>query len=155
MPEPTVDLEAEQARVHEVLRDLQGRHVPLSVAAAVVFHEAHGGAKAVIRRADYDDALNMAAAALSRLVRVRRATGPIESDEEMAVDLTQQRFARGATELRGPNHAVLRGLLVRRAELHSALSVIRRAGITFAFDLLPPGPPGPVDLNQTSPSTPR
>jgi hypothetical protein len=149
MPEPTVNLEEEAARLHEILKRWGARHVPLPVAAAMTFHQAHRNTKAIITREDYDDALNMAAAALSRLVPVYRIDDPAQEHAAVAVDLTRHRFARGATELRGGNQAPLRDLSVRQGDLQSALSLIRRAGITFTLALSPEPSPTPLDLGQT------
>ena len=107
-------------------------YLPLHVAAAITFLQTYGGKNAVISQSDYDDALNIAAAALSRLMHVYTLREPREGRVVLAVDLTEARFARGATELRN-SHETIGELSVTRNELVSALSLIRRTGLPFAF----------------------
>ena len=154
MPDRTVSLEVEQARANDALRGLENSFVPLAVAAAITFHQAHGSIETIVTRDDYDDALGMAAAALSRLVPVYQLKNPHEGRVAVPVDLTQRRFARGATELRGGNQPAARDLSIRYCDLQSALSLIRRAGVTFTFALSPTSPDAAVDLGQTT-ATPR
>jgi len=70
MAEESVRLEAEAARATALLQSAHDYYVPLPVAAAIAFHQAHGSSKAIVSRDDYDDALNLAGAALSRLVTI-------------------------------------------------------------------------------------
>lgn len=128
-----LSLEVERLRAEDLLHTAPGRDVPLAVAAAMTFHQAHRSTRAIVTRADYDDALNMAAAALSRLIPVYVLRDPKEGRKPLAFDLGTQRFSRGATELHGKDGSVVGDLTVRRTDLVPALSLIRRAGIPFAF----------------------
>jgi hypothetical protein len=106
--------------------------LPLPVAAAIAFHQAHGNTKAIVSRRDYDDALNIAAAALSRLVTIYVMRDPREGRVPLAVDLTRSHFTRGATQLHDAHETIGR-LSVARGELLSALSLIKRTGLPFSF----------------------
>jgi hypothetical protein len=135
MPDEMISLEVEQARSSELLQKLGDQFVPLSVAAAITFHHAQGNTRAIVTRQDYDDALNIAAAALSRLVKVYEIKEPKAGRVALGVDLTHQRFARGATELREANQPVARELSVRSEDLKTVLVLVRRAGIPFGLAL--------------------
>jgi hypothetical protein len=143
-----VNLEAEQARANDALRGLENSYVPLAVAAAVAFHQASDGMETIVTREDYEDALCMAAAALSRLAPVYQLRDLPEGRVTLHVDLTQRRFARGATELRGGNQPAARDLSIRYGDLQSALSLIKRAGVSFTFALSPASSGAAVDLGQ-------
>jgi hypothetical protein len=128
-----IRLEVESERTNALLERIEHIYLPLHVAAAITFHQAYGSNNAVISRSDYDDALNIAAAALSRLMHVYTMREPREGRVALAVDLTNSQFARGATELRS-SHETIGELSVARNELVSALSFIKRmGGRPFAF----------------------
>lgn len=124
MAEDRVRLELEAKRSTALLQGAQEPYLSLPVAAAIAFHHARGDTKAIVSRRDYDDALNLAAAALSRLVTIYASRGPLQ------VDLTKAQFVSGATELRSAQEA-LRELAVSRDELVSVLPLIKRAGLPF------------------------
>lgn len=132
MPDEQIRLEVESERTNAFLQRVEHNYLPLHVAAAITFHQAYGSKNAAISRSDYDDALNIAAAALSRLMPVYTLREPREGRVVLAVDLTEARFAHGATELRS-GHETVGELSVRRNELVSALSFIKRMGRPFAF----------------------
>ena len=139
MPADSVDLQFEQARTEDlVAKSFAEGHVPLPVAAAMTFHQVHGNAKAIISRDDYDDALNIAAVALSRLVTLFRLVDAREGRTPVVADLTKQHFARGATELRcHDGQPTVRDLSVKRSDMLSAISLIKRIGLPFSFAMLP------------------
>ena len=110
--------------------------IPLAVAAAITFHQVQGNARAIVSRQDYDDALGIAAAALSRLVSIYTTLDPREGRVAVPVDLTKQHFVHGATELRSADGSSMRDLSVQRGEMLSAISLIKRAGLPFSFALL-------------------
>jgi signal transduction histidine kinase len=124
-----IDLAAEVLRAQEASRDRQAPYLPLSVAAAIAFHQAHGSTKAIVTRADYNDALNIAASALSRLIPILTLRDPREGRVAISVDLVRQRFARGATELRHDDGTRSSKLSVKTSEFRSALSLLKRSGI--------------------------
>lgn len=132
-----LSLEVERLRTEQLWRAILGEHVPMSVAAATTFHQVHGTTKAIVTRKDYDDALNIAAGALSTLVPVYTLDGR-RSRRELMINLVTQRFALGATQLRSTDGNVVDGLSVQRSDLLFALSIIRRAGLPFSFALLAP-----------------
>jgi hypothetical protein len=132
MTDDLVRLELEAERTTALLQRAQDFYLPLSVAAAIAFHQAHGNTKAIVTRQDYDDALNIAAAALSRLITIYILRDPREGRVALAVDLTQSHFARGATQLRSAKETIGE-LWVARRELVSALSLIKRTGLPFSF----------------------
>jgi len=114
------------------LQSVDRAYFPLAAAAAIAFHEAHRGATTCTSRRDYDGALDIAAAALSRLLPVYTLRDARGERATLVVDLTRARFARGATELRGEEETVGE-LSVARSDLVSALSLIRRIGLPFSF----------------------
>ena len=121
--------EEESARTRDLWRASQESFVPLPVAAAITFHQAHGSTRAITTRADFDDALNIAATALARLIPLYAA----QASQPLPIDLAGQSFARGATELRSASGAAMRELRVRRADLLEALAVIRARGVPFSL----------------------
>ena len=129
MPDEMVSLEAAGTRASELLSGLESGFVPLSVAAAVAFHQAHGGRQAMVTRQDYDDALNIAAAALSRLIPIYEVKEAKVGLVPVAIDLTRQRFARGATEMRVREQSIARELSIRFADLQAAVTLIKSADL--------------------------
>ena len=134
MPNEQIRLEVESERTNALLQRVEHNYLPLHVAAAITFLQAYGGKNAVISQSDYDDALNIAAAALSRLMHVYTLREPPEGRVALAVDLTNSRFARGATELRN-SHDTIGELSVSRHDLVSALTLVKRTGLPFSFAL--------------------
>ena len=134
-----LSLEVERLRTEEVLRHLGDRFIAMSVAAATAFHQVHGNTKAVVSRQDYDDALNIAASALSRLIPVF-TTGHRQERVQIRVNPTTQRFMRGATLVRGDDGIEITELCVRRSDLMSAISLIKRTGLPFSFAIIPEEP---------------
>jgi hypothetical protein len=137
MPKDEVRLEQERQQTEELLQNARDAYVTLSVAAATAFHQAHGNTRAIVTRQDYEDALSIAAAALSRLIPLYTLRDPREGRVSVAVDLVHQRFQRGATELRGDDGSTTGALSVKRSDLVSALSLIKRAGLGFSFAFPP------------------
>jgi hypothetical protein len=138
MTEDPIRLEVEAERTTALLQSAHDLYLSLPVAAAIAFHQAHGNTRAIVSRQDYDDALNLAAAALSRLLTIYVQSDPRVGRVPLPVDLTKSQFTRGATELRSGPESV-RELWVSRSELVSALSLIKRTGLPFVFA-------GPKDL---------
>lgn len=130
-PEALVSLDIELARVDGMLKHAQGEFVDLALAAAAAFHQANSKSRERITRGDYDDALNVAATAISRLIPVYSSENPRREPVTVPVDITRERFATGATELRSGDGCSVTRLSVRRSDLPSALPLIRRAGVQF------------------------
>jgi hypothetical protein len=154
MPNDDVRLEQEMQRTQELLRNARDGYVPLAVAAAIVFHQAHGNTRAIVNRRDYDDALNIAAAALSRLIPLYTARDPEAERVPITVNLVHQRFRRGATELHDDVGSTSRWLSVKRGDLVSATSLIKRAGLGFTF-AFPPASEAEAPAQPVERETPR
>jgi hypothetical protein len=130
--EPVISLGMECARVEDLLREAPGEHVDLAIAAACVFHQVYYGPRISLPRRDYDVALNIAAAALSRLLTVytlEPGTGLVALSPSLA-----GLFARGATEMRCQNGRRIGELSVQRREMLSAASVIRGTGLDLLLN---------------------
>lgn len=134
MANEPVDLKSEGLRAGDLLHaSLADTYVPLAVAAAITFHQAHGNTRAIVTRQDYDDALNIAAAALSRLITIYTVQDPRDERVAVEVNLSGQRFARGATRLVYDDGRIFDDLSVRRSDMLSATSLIKRTGLAFSF----------------------
>jgi hypothetical protein len=107
-------------------------YYPLPTAAAITFHQVHRNTTAIVSRRDYDEALGIAAAALSRLISIYTLRDPREGRVAIAVDLTKARFVLGATQLRSSEETIGE-LWVSRGEMVSAMSLIMRTGLPFSF----------------------
>jgi hypothetical protein len=132
MLENHVRLEVEAESASALFQRVQEIYLPLSVAAAITFHEVHRNAKAIVSQSDYDDALSIAAAALSRLICIYTLRERRQGRVAVTVDLTKAHFVRGATQLHGAEETIGE-LWVSRRELVSALSLIKRTGLPFSF----------------------
>jgi len=132
MREDSIRLGVEARSASALFQRVEDIYLPLPVAAAIAFHQAHRNAEAVVSRSDYDDALSIAAAALSRLISIYTLRDPREGRVAVAVDLTKARFALGATQLRSSEETIGE-LWVSRRELVSALSLLVRTGLAFSF----------------------
>lgn len=93
--EGRVNLETERLRVDASWRAQGAEYVALPVAAAIAFHQAHRSTKAIVTVEDYDDALNIAASALSRLIPILVVNESQSVPVTLDVDLARQRFSRG------------------------------------------------------------
>jgi hypothetical protein len=128
--EVRLEVEAERATA-ELQQRGEDMYLPLAVAAAITFHRS---TKAIVTRQDYDDALSIAAAALSRLIPIYALRDPRLGRVAIKVDLTEAQFARGATRLRSVDKTD-EDLSVVRRDLVAALSLIKRTGLPFSFAL--------------------
>jgi hypothetical protein len=132
MTDDEVRLEIESQRTAVLRHSVEDVYIPLAIAAGIVFHQAHPGAASSVSRQDYEGALDLAAAALSRLIPVYVMRDPPGERATLMVDLTHARFARGAIELRVRGETVGE-LSVARSDLLSAVSLIKRTGLPFSF----------------------
>jgi hypothetical protein len=124
-------LEVESERTSALLQRADA-YYPLPAAAAITFHQVHDGTATIVSRRDYEAALSIAAAALSRLISIYTLRDPREGRVVVAVDLATARFALGATQLRTPKETIGE-LWVSRGEMVSALSLIKRTRLPFSF----------------------
>jgi signal transduction histidine kinase len=127
-----VNLAVEALWAEDAWHRVQAPYVPLSVAAAVTFHQVQRSTKAIVTRDDYEDALNIASSTLSRLIPILTLRNPREGRVAITIEPAHQRFARGATELRHSDGTSIGNLWVKTSEFHSALSLIKRSGILGA-----------------------
>ena len=133
--EQQLHLEVERLRVEKLWHSIMEQYVPMAVAAATTFHQVHQTTKTIISRADYDDALNLAASALSRFMAIYEIAPQTQSELELSVNLVTQRFTQGARQLRSNDGKVYGPLFVRRSDMLSAITQIKKAGLMFSFAL--------------------
>ena len=125
-----LDLELDRARIETLWQRSLDLDVPMGVAAATVFHRVHGERTGLVRRGDYEMALNVAAATLAWLVPVHSVGLVTGRRVPVAVNLLTQRFAGGGTQLRSlEGETLVEPLFVRRPDLLFALPIIQRAGL--------------------------
>lgn len=123
-------------RMHSAFIDprvLQQQFMPLSVAAAIAFQHSQRGTKAIQSPADYIEAQDMAAAALSRLIPIYAMDEELHMRVAIDVDRLRGEFTKGATEYLCRDGSKFTQLSVVRGDLTSALSFMRRVGPTLAF----------------------
>jgi len=110
--------------------------VSLPIAAAMAFREAQGASpRSLVPLLEREDALNIAASALSRLLAVYTIDKGTNARVATKVDVASGKFQRGAREFRRSNGTLVTSMSVRRDELASALSLIGRVGIPFDLAL--------------------
>lgn len=113
-------------------RVTQQRFMPLSVAAAIAFHQAQRRIKWIQSPYDYMEALNRAATGLSRLIPIYVMDEGLRMRVTIDVDLLRGEFSGGATEYLCQDGSTLGPLSVVRGDLASALSFMRQVGPSFA-----------------------
>jgi CRP-like cAMP-binding protein len=113
------NLRDERIRVEGLWRH-GGVYFPLSVAAAIAFHRVHDDTRAVESRRDYEEALDLAARTLSRLIPIYVTRDP-RMEREIAIVDPATEFTGGATRLRRSDGTLLTGLSVLRSDLLCAL----------------------------------
>ncbi len=129
---PQFNLEAERLRM-EQLWDSIKVHAALPLAAAKAFQQAHPARPVfLIDQDDYDEALNIAASALSRLIPIYVMGIDGQRVKVPPIDLRVQRFVRGATEIRSADGRSIDNLSVLRSDAVSAIPFVVRAGLSFA-----------------------
>lgn len=126
-----VDLRRDRDQVRKIWRSIADSHVPLPLAAALAFHEVHGGAASIVARVEYEDGLDLAAAALSRLVTIYAIDEGTRNPVPARFDLGAGRFRHGATTYERADGTTMTPLLVQREHLAPAMELIRSTGIPF------------------------
>ena len=129
MPTNDINLRNERLRAEELWRGSLDAHVPLAVAAAMAFHRVCGSTKAILTRPDYDDALTIAATALSRLIPIYCQEDPRAGRRVLAINLIYESFVMGATRLRAHDGSLRAGLTVLRSDLIRAVAQLRSSGL--------------------------
>lgn len=125
-----VDLREDRARVGELWSGSLGSRVPLAVAAAFAFHHTRRGDEEVLSPHEYAGALDIAATALACLAPIYTLDGRGEP-VAVCLDLAQQRFGAGASEVHCADGSILAPLAIERSEVLPALVKIERAGIEY------------------------
>lgn len=125
-----VDLRKDRAHVAEIWNGTQESLVPLRVAAAFTFHQTRRSGEELLTEDEYANALDIAAAALSRLVAIYT---PDARGRQMPLEVNNagQRFRGGATAVQGADGAMLAPLAIARGDLLPALVAIERSGIEY------------------------
>ena len=142
---------AKQSDADEPLWRHSGQaYLPLSVAAAAAFHAVHHGTKAIANRNDYNDALNIAATTLARLIPIYVVEDPRKGREAVNVDPTADSFTRGATRLRRRDGTLVSDMSVLGSDLRSAVAQLRSAGLPLFLA----GAAGPSEL-ASAPLSPK
>lgn len=127
-----VDLREDGEQTRRAWQATEGAHVPLKLAAAWTFHEAYGAARDVMPHSQYDDALDLIAAALSRLVPIYSCDKRTGRPVSLRLNLATGRFRNGATAYESKHGRKARtALMVRREHLPAATDLIRATGIPF------------------------
>ena len=129
MPTDDVNLRNERLHAEQLWRGSLDGHVPLAVAAAMAFHRVCGSTRTIVTRQDYDDALNIAATALSRLIPIYCLEDPRAGRAALAIDLIYESFIKGATRLRVRDGSMRAGLTVLRSDLIGAVAQLRSSGL--------------------------
>lgn len=107
-------------------------HLPLSVAAASALCRLPG-AENDVSSEEYHTALNLAAAALSRVIPIYTVEGQSRPLVRAEIDLGSGRFRDGATLYEHANGTRVRPLLVARDGVAAAIEIVRNAGLPFEF----------------------
>ncbi len=134
-----VDLTAERRRVESFWRLEQHPSVPLAAAAAFTFHQVRENSPAVASAEGYAAALNIAAAALSRLIPVYGFEDPKGERTRLRIDLTKHRFVNGAAELKSSDGKQIARLSVERQDVVTAIAFMKRTGFSVEAMLLSEG----------------
>ena len=130
------DLEAERLQTEQSWRSMHDNYVWMALAAATIFHQVRGNARPFVSRNDYDEALNIAASALSRLMPIYRLGVGGLREEIPPPDLRTERFARGATQIHCGDGSLIEDLYVQRSDAVSAIPFVMRAGLPLAYLLI-------------------
>jgi len=125
-----VDLRRDCEQVKKVWRSCVDVHVPLPLAAALAFHEAHGSVT-VVPQLEYEDGLDLAAAALSRLVTIYALDNGTRQPVPGHFDLGAGKFRHGASVYELADGSTMTPLVVQRAHLAPAVALIGSTGIPF------------------------
>jgi len=115
--------------------------LPLPAAAALTFHWTCRAREDPLSGIEYDGALDIAAAALSRLVQIYTLDAE-GAPVTVTVDLARQRFHSGAREVLRADGTVLSPLGMVRGDLPRALATIGRVRVEYLAprSLRAPGP---------------
>ena len=125
-----VDLREDRTRVARQWRGARAPSVPLAVAAAFTFHRTCRIADELLLHVEYNIALDIAAAALSRLLPIFTVDGSGEP-VAVAIDLARQRFRGGGAEVVHADGTMIAPLSIDRGDLPRALTTIGRTRLEY------------------------
>ena len=125
-----VDLRQDRVRVARLWDTSPASHVPLPVAAAFAFHYTRRSVEEALSEEEYAGALDIAAAALARLVPLYALDGQGEP-VAVSVDFAKQRFSGGAAGVLNADGSILAPLAVVSSDVLPALATIERSGIEY------------------------
>ncbi len=110
----------------------QTQYVPLSLAAAFIFHQTRRGDEAALTGNEYAGAQDIAAAVLSCLIPIYALN---EQGERFAVpiDLSRQKFRGGATQLLHVDGAIVASMSIVRNDALQALLTIERGDVEIPY----------------------
>lgn len=125
-----VELRDDCARVARLWNGSQARDVRLALAAAFAFHQMRRDGEERLSPHDYSHALDIAAAALSRLIPIY-TLDPYGERVAAAVDLAQHRFRGGGAEMLRVDGTIVAPLDIVRRDLLPALTRLEGARIEY------------------------
>ena len=125
-----VDLRHDCDLIEQTWSRSQTSWVPLSVAAAFTFHQTRRNVVNLLFPEEYANALDIAAAALSRLIPIYTPDG-LGVPVPVPIDLASQKFRGGAAKLQCADGTVFSPLDIVRQDLLPALVAVERANIDY------------------------
>lgn len=127
-----VDLVADREEVVGLWNASQTQYVPLSLAAAFIFHHTRRGDETALTGNEYAAALDIAATVLSCLVPVYALN---EQGERIAVpvNLSRQRFRNGATQLLRADGTIVASMSIVRSDVLHAILTIERDEVDISY----------------------
>ncbi len=125
-----VDLRQDCVQIEQIWIRSRDSWMPLSLAAAFTFHQTRRDGAHLLFPEEYANALDIAAAALSRLIPIYM---PDERGVPVAVpiNLASQKFCAAATKVQCADGTVLSPLDIVRQDLIPAIVAVERAKIDY------------------------
>jgi len=140
LPDDLVNLAEQREQVLESWDREREDFVPLGIAAAITLHVCLADAAIDVASDSYRNALNVAAAALSRLIPIYLEVDCPQSRELIDVDIAKHRFQNGATELHSRDGETMAPLRVNRHDVLAAIPKCRQAGLLVWLSPTASGP---------------
>ena len=128
-----VDLRKDQERVYTAWHADDKPHVPLALAVAKTFHDLELPFQGKVARLEYEDAMNLVAAALSRVVPIYTHAPDSETLVHAGASLANGRFRSGGSIFEARSGEALAPLVVRRDHLPAAVEAVKAVQLPFHF----------------------
>jgi len=128
-----VDLRKDYEEITEKWRSSDEPHVPLPLAAALTLHEVQDDKELLVPQPEYEGALNLVAAALSRFLPIYVIDGRAKDPVPVQLSLAAGRFRDGATRYERNGGQALRSLVVSREDVPAAMEAVKAAHILIDF----------------------